>query len=111
MSDRLPRLRNDLDLMPSPLADRPGLLIRDALGYSDVTMIVPPVLVQCLHLFDGEASQLDLRQTLVQLTGELRVGEIEDHLIRSLSEAGFLENETYRALKDDKHRSFAASAR
>jgi hypothetical protein len=32
MSDRLPRLRNDLDIMPSPVADRPGLLIRDALG-------------------------------------------------------------------------------
>jgi hypothetical protein len=101
----------NLDFMPSPVPDSPGLLIRDALGYSDTTMIVPPVLVQCLHLFDGEGTNLDLRQLLVQLTGDLQVGEVEEHLIRSLSQAGFLEDDTYRHLREEKHQSFAASSR
>ena len=53
MSSPLPRLRGDLDFMPSPVEDRPGLLIRDSFRYSDAIMIVPPPLVQCLTCFDG----------------------------------------------------------
>ncbi|MFB3776426.1 MAG: AmmeMemoRadiSam system protein B [Bryobacteraceae bacterium] len=109
MSERLPRLRLNLDFMPSPLPEQPGLLIRDPLGYSDTTMIVPPLLVQCLHLFDGEATDLDLRKMLVDLTGDFNVGEIVEHLVRSLGQAGFLEDETYHARRETKHREFAAS--
>ncbi|HSW50175.1 MAG TPA: AmmeMemoRadiSam system protein B, partial [Bryobacteraceae bacterium] len=109
MSERLPRLRLNLDFMPSPVPDRPGLLIRDALGYSDTTMIVPPLLVQCLHLFDGEGTELDLRKTLVTLTGDLNVGEVVEHLVRSLGQAGFLEDGTYHALREERHREFAES--
>lgn len=109
MSERLPRLRLNLDFMPSPLPEQPGLLIRDPLGYSDTTMIVPPLLVRCLHLFDGEATDLDLRKLLVDLTGDFNVGEIVEHLVRSLGQAGFLEDETYHALREEKHREFAAS--
>ena len=50
--------------MPSPVADRPGLLIRDPYRYSDMTLIVPPVLVQCLQCFDGEQTDLDLKALL-----------------------------------------------
>ena len=42
MAQPLPRLRMDLDFMPSPVEDRPGLLIRDSYGYSDAVMIIPP---------------------------------------------------------------------
>ena len=35
----------DLDFMPSPVEDRPGLLIRDPYHFSEVTLIVPPALV------------------------------------------------------------------
>ncbi|MCL4854186.1 MAG: AmmeMemoRadiSam system protein B, partial [Bryobacteraceae bacterium] len=66
----------DLDFMPSPLADRPGLLIRDPFRYTDTTLIVPPVLVRCLHLYDGQHSDLDVREELVRLTGELAVSEV-----------------------------------
>ena len=38
----LPKLRMDLDIMLSPVADRPGLLIRDRLRYSATTLIIPP---------------------------------------------------------------------
>ncbi|HSB13692.1 MAG TPA: AmmeMemoRadiSam system protein B [Bryobacteraceae bacterium] len=107
MPSRLPRLRTNLDFMPSPVADRPGLLIRDSYQYSDVTLIVPPILVQCLPFFDGEQSDLDLRQALVQLTGEIRIGDVQDQLVEALSKAGFLENEVYFRLRDEKHREFA----
>ncbi len=95
--------------MPSPVPDRPGLLIRDSLHYSGTTLIIPPVLVECLRFFDGEATELDLRQMLVQATGDLRVSEAVHHLVEALSQAGFLEDEVYTQLREEKHRTFAES--
>ena len=107
MSEMLPRLRADLDFMPSPLEDQPGLLIRDPYHYSDATLIIPPVLVECLQFFDGEQNELDLRSYLVRTTGDLRVGQVLDHLKTTLSNAGFLEDDVYQKLKEDSHRRFA----
>lgn len=107
MARTLPRLRADLDFMPSPLPDRPGLLIRDPYHYSDATLIIPPPLVECLRYFDGERSELDLRAHLVRLTGDVRVSELEQHLIRTLSEAGFLDDEVYHRLREERRRQFA----
>src|SRR5580700_817441 len=70
----LARLRPTLDFMPSPVPDKPGLLIRDPFRFSDATLILPPALVACLEFFDGSHSELDLRAYLVQITGDLDVG-------------------------------------
>ena len=66
MSKPLARLRANLDFMPSPDPDRPGLLIRDVYRFSDATLIIPPALVECLRYFDGETTELDLRAELVR---------------------------------------------
>ncbi len=92
--------------MPSPVEDRPGLLIRDSFQYSDAVLIVPPALVECLACFDGEHSTLDLRAMLVQLTGELQVSDLEEHLTDALSQSGFLLDQNYERLKDEAHRHF-----
>jgi AmmeMemoRadiSam system protein B len=94
--------------MPSPDPARPGLFIRDPYHYSDATLLVPPILVQALQCFDGTQSTLDLRSELVRLTGEIQVGPIEKNLFDSLSEAGFLENDTYRELKARREAEFVA---
>jgi AmmeMemoRadiSam system protein B len=109
MSEPLPRLRSDLDFMPSPVEDRPGLLIRDSLGYSDSVLIIPPAFVECLGCFDGEKTSLDLRQALVNITGDLQVGELEANLLTALTQSGFLEEETFARLKEDRLREFAES--
>src|SRR5580704_17592866 len=93
--------------MPSPVEDRPGLLIRDSLGYSDSVLIIPPPLVQTLACFDGEQTQLDLRAALVEATGELQVGEIEQQLIEILTTSGFLVDEVFSRLKEKREREFA----
>ncbi len=94
--------------MPSPDPDRPGLYIRDPYHYSDATLLVPPPLVQALECFDGQQTAADLRAELVRITGEIQVGELEQHLFDSLSEAGFLENDRYRELKAQREKEFAA---
>lgn len=102
----LPRLRSNLDFYPSPVPDRPGLVIRDPFQYSDATLIVPPGLVSCLEFFDGQHSSLDLRAYLVRATGELEVSEIELHLTETLSAAGFLEDEAFERRKHEIERLF-----
>lgn len=93
--------------MPSPVEDRPGLLIRDSLGYSDAVLIIPPALVPTLACFDGEQTQIDLRASLVQATGDLQVGEIEQQLIEVLTTSGFLIDEVFSRLKEQREREFA----
>jgi AmmeMemoRadiSam system protein B len=97
----------DLDFRPSPVDDRPGLLIRDPYQYSDATLIVPPPLVASLECFDGEQTDLELRKILVEITGELDVGELQTHLISTLSHAGFLYDENFERLRGECHRRFA----
>jgi AmmeMemoRadiSam system protein B len=111
MPKPMPRLRTNLDFMPSPVPDRPGLLIRDAFRYSDVTLIIPPGLVECLRCFDGETTDLELREELVRITGDLQVGELQRNLIDALAESGFLENATYERMREERHRAFAAERR
>jgi len=103
----LPRLRPSLDFLPSPVPDRPGLVIRDPYQYSDATLIIPPGLVSCLEFFDGQHSSLDLREYLVRATGVLEVSEIELHLMDTLSAAGFLEDDAFLERKRATERAFA----
>jgi len=111
MARTLPRLRLDLDFMPSPAPDRPGLLIRDPYHYSDTTLIVPPALVGCLQFFDGERTELDLRAALFKLTNDFRVGELQQHLVDSLRQAGFFQDEVYQQMKEARHAAFSEAPR
>ena len=103
----LSRLRSDLNFMPSPISDRPGLLIRDSFGYSNATLIIPPFLVGCLHLFDGVQTIEDLHAQLSRMAQGSEIGNAAQLLADRLSEAGFLEDETYARLKQRAHASFA----
>ena len=109
VSALLPPLRYDLDAMPSPVEDRPGLLMRDSLHYSDAVLIIPPPLVECLSCFDGQHTELDLRAMLVKLTGDFQVGDLERNLIDTLKQSGFLQDETFAAMKEARQREFAES--
>src|SRR5947209_5543378 len=93
--------------MPSPAPDHPGLFIRDPYRFSDAMLIIPPVLIECLQCFDGQQTDLDLRAVLVRLTNSLDVSEIERHLGQTLSQAGFLEDETFARMQADRKREFA----
>ncbi len=109
MPQPLPRLRYDLEFLPSPVAKRPGLMLRDPFSYSDSTLIIPPVLIQALRCFDGEQTDLDLRLLLAQCTGDLQVGELMEHLISTLDNGGFLLTPRFEELRDRCHRQFAES--
>ena len=103
----LPALRRTLEMMPSPVPESPGLLVRDPFRYAESVLILPPPLVPCLLLFDGRHDEGDLREVLVQLTGTIEVGELMEHLRDTLSHGGFLENDVFERIRAERHRSFA----
>jgi AmmeMemoRadiSam system protein B len=105
----LPRLRLNLDFMPSPLEDRPGLLLRDSYGYSPQTLIIPPLLAHCLPFFDGAHTELDMREELVRMTNDVQSGSLATHLVEALHQAGFLEDEIYDQLREARHSAFRDS--
>lgn len=83
------------------------MFIRDPYRYSSAMLIIPPVLVESLECFDGAHTDLDLRAALVRLTGSLDVGDIHRHLIQTLSDAGFLEDDNFARLRRERHEEFA----
>ena len=55
----LPRLRMDIDVMPSPIRERPGLLLRDPFGYTETVLVLPHPWLALLSCLDGEHTELD----------------------------------------------------
>jgi AmmeMemoRadiSam system protein B len=111
MSKVLAPLRRHLDLMPSPLPDTPGLVIRDPFRYADAMLVLPPPLIPCLMLFDGGHDEGDLRVALARITDMVEVGDLARHLVDTLSARGFLEDDVFDRLRDERHAAFAAGAR
>jgi AmmeMemoRadiSam system protein B len=105
----LARLRLNLDFGPSPWPEHPGLFIRDPYHYSEAMLVIPPLLVEALQCFDGTQTDLDLRQALVRLTGDLNVSDIQKQLVEALSSAGFLEDENFAQMRDNRRLAFAQS--
>lgn len=107
MSARMPALRRDLDLMPSPVADRPGLLVRDPLGFAEGMLIVPPPLVPLLALFDGRSDVAEVKAALVRQAGDVRAAGVVEHLLETLGAGGFLDDATHAGQRGAKQRAFA----
>jgi AmmeMemoRadiSam system protein B len=93
--------------MPSPSPEHPGLFIRDPYHFSDAMLVIPPPLVECLRCFDGDHTELDLKAALVRITGDLEVGRLPQHLMDTLSAAGFLEDATFAAMEQARKQAFA----
>jgi AmmeMemoRadiSam system protein B len=107
MSVVLPRLRVDLDVMPSPIPEQPGLVVRDPFRYSDVTLVIPPLLARCLPYFDGAHDEGDVRTLLSRLTGQVAVGEPVRRLVTALRDAGFLDDDRFAEMRAARERAFA----
>jgi len=105
----LPRLRAGLDIFPSPVPDRPGLLLRDPFRYTEEIIIIPPLLARGLLYFDGERTKIELQAYLSSQTGQFIPGEIIEAMFDALNSHGFLETEEFERLRVQRHAEFAAA--
>lgn len=110
MDKQLPRLRQGLDIFPSPIPDRPGFVIRDPFRYSEEILILPPLLAAGLSYFDGESTLLDIQAYLTRLVGQIVPGDVVESMADVLQQNGYLETEELERLKRKRHSEFAASA-
>jgi len=95
--------------MPSPVDTQPGLLIRDSFKFSDSILIVPPPLVQYLAFFDAAHSEAELQAALTAAFQGSDVEGVAGQLHEALSKAGFLDDEVYAALRQQRLSAFTAS--
>jgi hypothetical protein len=103
----LPRLRTDIDVMPSPIRERPGLLLRDPFGYADTVLVLPPPWLALLSCLDGAHTEIDAQALLTRLSGGVLVGSDKvRELLSLLAEEGFLETDELVDRKERKHEAF-----
>jgi AmmeMemoRadiSam system protein B len=96
--------------MLSPVADRPGLLVRDPFRYTEDVIIVPPPLVPFLRLFDGRHDEGELETALAHAAGGDGVKDLARHLVATL-DRGFLESDAFRERRETRHGAFAGAPR
>jgi hypothetical protein len=106
MSNLLPPLRLGLDILPSPEAERPGVLLRDPFHYTDTVLFLPPIWVMALRYLDGQHSALDVQELLTRRTGGLVFSDEVREFVGLLQEQGFLETEEFHKLREERQREF-----
>jgi hypothetical protein len=109
MTNPLPRLRQVLDVFPSPVAEQPGLLLRDPFRYTEDILIVPPVFINALPMLDGRRTEADLQQHLSQVIGRPFPIHPIHEFIEVLQASGFLETSEFHQMREQKHAAFAAA--
>lgn len=106
MSKAVPALRRGLDVIPSAETNRPGLLLRDPLRYTDKVLFVPPPWTAGLRCLDGEHTELDIQEALTRATGTLVFSDAVREFVSVLQEQGFLETEEFYRLREQKQAEF-----
>jgi AmmeMemoRadiSam system protein B len=105
----LPPFRPGLDIFPSPVPDRPGVVLRDPFKYTEQVLIIPPLLAAGLAFFDGEQTTLDLQAHLSRLAGQLVPRGTVEALLSALQSNGFLLTEEFAQMRALRHADFAAT--
>lgn len=108
MATPLAALRQDLDVIPSPEADKPGFVLRDSLGFSSAVLFVPAVLAPFLQFFNGQNSEQDLVQAMLEASGDLSTRSVATHLVQTLSQAGMLDDARFAQMRQQRVEAFRA---
>lgn len=106
----LPRLRSDLDIVPSPLEDRPGFILRDPMGHSKDVLLIPPWWARALAALDGETTEENLQLLLTRQNSGVLVAlrDIQD-FVETLASRGFLETREFEALRRASEAEFRSA--
>lgn len=105
---RAPRLR-PIDVQAAVYQGREVLVLRDPLGISDQTAVLPQALAPLLVLCDGTRELGALRASLAVRYGLVLSEEIIRQVVDTLDQALMLENERYHQAKAAQVQAFRAA--
>lgn len=89
--DFAPKLR-DVEAFPVEHQGQRCIALRDPAGYTDAVVLLPPVLLEIVSLFDGLHSMAEIQAALLRRYGEPMPREPIERAARSLDEHGFLDS-------------------
>ena len=88
------------------------IAIRDPAGYTASILLLSPVVIELMSLFDGRHSLLDIQAELVRRHGEIVPRADIEQVIATLDEHGFMDSARFAAVRDELDgRYLAASTR
>ncbi len=102
----IPRLRNGLDIFPSPSPEHPGIVLRDPYQYTESILVIPPVLVMALDCLRAPQTDRDLQAEFTRRIGQIVPIEVIHQFIGTLDANGFLESETFAEMREKCHARF-----
>ncbi len=95
MDNSCPKLRQPIEIHPYAQGDRPGVLLRDPLALTKLTIFVPQQLAPLVTLCDGTRDIPTLRTALMLRNGFFAGDNMVQELLGQLDQALMLENERY----------------
>ena len=100
MEKTIPRLRTDIDIIPTSYQGERAFLVKDMLGLIPQPILLRGAALQIIGLIDGLRSIQDIQAELMRLQGGIfvRAGDIED-VISQLDGAFLMDSQNYRQEK------------
>ncbi len=101
MSDAIPRLRQDLEIIPIRDDGEELMLLRDPSGYSEEILVFKPAAMALLQLFDGSTSVDQLLANIHTETGVRVDGNLILDIVTALDRYCFLDNARSRLRREE----------
>ena len=109
MTEQLPRMREDVELLPMSHAGRPMVLVRDPLGLIKEPVALDETGAAILTMLDGSHTMSDLKLFLARRQGGVLVTTIEvTQILEQLSAFYLLQDERYQRAKAQIVAAYAA---
>ncbi len=100
MKNNLPKLRDDLEIIPTSYQGQKAVIVRDALGLIRNPIVLQGAALSLVGLINGRNDIQDIQSEIVRRQGGIFVSrESVERLVAELDAAFLLDSERYRAAK------------
>ncbi len=108
LTDRIPRLRHDLELLPTQHEGEDVVILHDPAGYSEQSLTLHPEARILLALFDGSKSITELMEEIKAETGMTIDPSPLLQIIQALDSCYFLENKRFTERREEMDAAYLA---
>jgi AmmeMemoRadiSam system protein B len=108
MDKMVPRLRSDIDIIPSSYQGEQVFLVKDSLGLIPQPVLLRGAALQIIGLIDGMRSIQDIQVELMRIHGGIFIGsEDVEGMISQLDQAYLMDSQNYRQEKQRIMKEYA----